>query len=205
MAAQRQSGFTLLEVVVAVAIFAVMYTIAASGLSSALKSREVVEAQAERLAEVQKGITILARDIEQAVNRPIRDAYADEQPAMSGGSIGSQVLEFTRGGLRNPANYHRSHLQRVGYTLQEGELWRLTWARVDRGLEAEPKYARLLTEVEGVELRFLGRDNQWLDNWPPPPPSNPEDKQEALPRAVEINIQLKDWGTIRRLLRVATS
>lgn len=203
MSRRQQSGFTLLELVVAVAIFAVMYTIAASGLSSALKSREGVEAQAERLAELQKGMLIFSRDVEQAVNRPIRDAYADEKAALVGNSFGSEILEFTRGGLRNPANYDRSHLQRVGYVLQEGELWRLTWSRLDRSLDSEPRMAKLLGGVTSIELRFLGRNNQWQGYWPPPDSGDPNATPEPLPRAIEINLELEDWGKIRRLLRVA--
>lgn len=198
---KTQRGFTLLELLVAIMIFAIMSALAYGALKQALDTREYADKQVQRLAEVQKAIAILSRDIEQTVSRPVRDAYSAELPAMQGGGLSSSLLEFTHTGWRNPAGFVRSNLQRVSYQLSENRLLRHSYAQLDRAFDAAPDDVPLLTGVKSVKVRFLASDNQWLQYWPP---AGDEDKmRRALPKAAEVVIELEDWGTVKRILRVA--
>jgi general secretion pathway protein J len=203
MSMKREKGFTLLELMIAIMIFAIMSAMAYGGLNSALNTRDHADAQAERLAQLQKTMMIMERDIEQAIDRPVRNNYGDTQPALSGSGYGSSLLEFSRSGRPNPMQLQRSNLERVGYLLQEDKLLRQLWPVLDRSLDSEPYEALLLDKVKGIDLRFLDENKQWQTQWPsatPPDPNQPP--PPAMPRAVEITLDLEDWGRIRRVFEV---
>ena len=195
MRRHRTGGFTLIELLIALAVFAVLSVVAYGGLQVALEARQRVEAQAARLAELQLAFTVIGRDLEQAVNRPVRDEFGDRMQAMTG--AGAQI-EFTRAGWRNPAGLQRSELQRVGYILTGSELRRLSWPILDRTQGTEPRDAVLLAGVEGFELRFLDGQGQWLAFWPAP---LADPQATALPRAVEVSFETERWGRVTRLFR----
>ncbi len=198
-----QYGFTLLEMIVAIALFAIISTVTFSALKITLDSREQTEKQLGRLQELQMTFTLIGRDLRQIVDRPIRGLYGGEEGPLLGGS----TLEFTRSGWRNPARHQRSHLQRIGYGVIEGDLARLSWWVLDRSESSESISVTLLHDVQTLEVRFLDSAQEWQTAWPassstgvsspgtPPPP--------ALPRAIEVTLELEDWGRITRLFRVA--
>ncbi len=196
----RQQGFTLIEVLIATVVFAIMSVMAVSGLSVVLNSREQVDEHADRLAELQKVFTIIGRDIEQTVNRRVRDNYATELLPLSGGAYGSTLLEFSRTGLMNPMGQRRSHLMRVGYMLSEGKLVRLSWFAMDRSFDTLPYESPMLSDVKAVELRFMDKDHKWLPQWPDM--NLQQGSPVTLPRAVEVTLELEDWGRIRRIFEV---
>ena len=204
MMCSRQKGFTLLELVIAIGIFALMSAMAYGGLNSVMNTRAHADAQADRLAQLQKAFLIIGRDIEQSIERPVRDNYADELPPISGGGYGSSILELTRSGRANPMGLARSHLQRVGYEVQEDQLLRKVWPVLDRALDTVPYEGVMLEGIKAVDLRFMNADKQWQTQWPEPslvgmlPPP-------AMPRAVEITLDLEDWGRIRRIFKVVGS
>ncbi len=186
-----QGGFTLLELLVAIAIFALVSVIAFSGLQTTLTTRDLVQEQAERLMQLQRTFTILERDLTQAQARSIRDAFGDPRAAMLS-EIGT--LEWTRGGHPNPLGLERSNLQRVGYLIEGDTLLRRQWLALDQPYDPDIRYTELLNEVESLEFRFLNEDEQWVGEWPP------ADLDAApLPRAVEIRLELADFGSISRL------
>ena len=203
---QRQAGFTLLEMVVAVGIFALMSALAYGSLSNALNTRIHTDAQTERLAQLQKAMLIISRDVEQAIERPVRDNYGDELPPFSGGGFGSTILEFSRTGRANPMGQQRSHLQRVGYVMTENQLLRQAWPVVDRSLDSEPFEAVLLQGVAGIDLRFMDKDKTWQAEWPQNNlSSSPNQTPPTMPRAVEVTLDLEDWGRVRRVFEVVGS
>ena len=196
-------GFTLLELMVALAVFSIMATAAYSGLRNVLFTRAAVEAQSQRLAAVQLAVFRIEQDIGQAVRRGIRDEYGETQAAMIGGELTNDRLILTRAGWENPLGQPRADLQRVAYRLREGRLWRLHWDVLDRGGALEPRETLLLEKVRAFRTRFLEGD-EWRNEWPPTPTDDADRKKklDVLPRAVEISLTLEDWGEITRLLLV---
>ncbi len=194
-------GFTLLELLVALAVFAIMATAAYSGLRNVLFTRAAVETQSRRLAAVQLAVYRLEQDIEQAVPRGIRDEYGEPQAALLGGELADYRLTLTRAGWDNPLGQPRASLQRVAYRLRDGRLWRLHWDVLDRGGLIEPRETLLLDRVREFRVRFLDQDD-WRGDWPPTASDEAGKKKnpDALPRAVEIGLTLEDWGEITRLL-----
>jgi len=200
---RRAGGFTLLELLVALAIFAVLATIAYGALNSVLTARRQVEAKGERLAALQTALMVMERDVEEAVPRGVRDELGDRQPALLGGGTGTMVLTLTRDGWRNPLGLARSTLQRVAYVVDGGQLRRESWSVLDRAPDTVPYDEVLLDKVTAVDVRFFGADGQWSAFWPP---QSTTGQAAALdvppPRAVEVSLDLSDFGRITRLFRV---
>lgn len=195
---KRQTGFTLLELLVALGIFGIMSVLAYGGLSSVLRTREQVDAAMERLTALQRTVYRIQADIESTQFRAIRDEFGDLRPALLWDNT-QQGLELTRGGWRNPLNLPRSSMERVAYFLEEDTLIRRSWRVLDRAQDAIYLDTELLTDVEDLKLRFLQEEDQWVDEWPP---ANVINQNPPLPKAVEITIDTRDWEGIKLLLRV---
>lgn len=197
--ALRAGGFTLLELLVAIAVFAVVATLAYGGLASVLEAREETAAGAARLRALQQTFLMLQRDLDQVQARGIRDEYGDGKPALHGGP---DWLEFSRGGWSNPADQPRSQLQRVAYALREHRLIRAHWQVLDRAQDSAPYEAPLLEQARALRLRFLDANHEWQEQWPPLSQREASAAQETLPRAVEFTVELEHWGEVTRLFRV---
>ncbi len=188
-------GFTLLELTIAVAVFALLSAISYGALTTVLDTSAHSRDTAARLEALQRAFWLLGGDLQQMRPRPVRDAMGDPRPALV--APGDGTLELTRGGWGNPLERRRSTLRRVGYGLRDGALVRLTWNVLDRAPGDEPTRDPLLEGVERVEYRFLAPGGQWRESWPPPGLPDPT----ALPRAVEVRLETAHWGIIRRLFR----
>lgn len=192
----QMAGFTLLELLVAMAVFAVLAVIAYSGLNTVLANRAAIERHADRLRAVQGAWLVIGRDIQQASPRWVRDELGGELGPIKGGEGFVPLLELSRAGYRNPAGSQRSTLERVAYQVKLDGLSRWRWRALDRAQDSQPVERVLLTGVRSVALRFLDESREWQATWPPP---NRESADAQLPRAIEMTLELEDWGRITRL------
>jgi general secretion pathway protein J len=199
----RARGFTLLELLVALSIFAMMAAMAYGGLSSVIRARTGVDASLERTQRLQQAVFRLQSDLEQAAARGVRDQFGDPRPALA--AEPALGLSFTRHGWRNPLQEPRSHLQRVRYRLdEEGRLVRHHWRVLDRAQDSAPVETVLLEDVQRLEWRFLDGGREWRDRWPPLAADAPApDPWEAeLPLVVEVRLTTEDRGEIRQLFAI---
>ena len=199
----RVRGFTLLEVLVAIAIFAFVGVMALSGYTQLQKQSEYQQSRLERVREVQRAVQTIAQDLTQLEPRAIREPIGDQHvPALLAGESVEYKLEFTRAGWTNTAGLPRPTLQRVAYRLDQDGLWRDHWRVLDRTQASEPVRVRLLSNVRAVTFRFLSPSREWIDRWPQPG-GNPAEQERARPAAVEVTLELEDWGLIKRVIEVA--
>lgn len=213
MADRRRSGtgFTLVEVLIAMAITVFVGMVAYTSVSGVLASVATLEGSADRSYEVNRAWMIISRDLRQFVPRPVRDEFGEAEPAMVGGEVARFPLSFTRTGWHNPAGHPRSHLQRVNYRLEDEGLWRDSYFVLDRSGDTEPESALLLEGVESLQVVFLGSlerlqtqtgstavdTRDWLDNWVPE--TGLADGSLPAPVALEIRLRLVDMGEMHRL------
>ncbi|MCK8517028.1 type II secretion system minor pseudopilin GspJ [Methylonatrum kenyense] len=194
---RRGGGFTLIELMVSLAIFAVVSVIAYGGLRLLIDNRVLVESSADRLDAVQRAISMFDRDLQQAAPRSIRDPFGDQRATMLSDDLAA--LEWTRAGRPNPLGAVRSELQRLGYRVEDGQLIRMSWQVLDQSQDPPVREEAVLDLVEEISLRFLGEDEEWVEVWPP---AGVAPQMAPLPRAVEVTLLLDDLGEIRRLVQM---
>ena len=205
-----EAGFTLVEVLIAMAITAFVSVLSYQTLSTALVGIESARVESERLHEINRAFTVLSRDIRQLADRPIRDEFGQVASAVSGGELARDPLRLTRSGWHNSTGAPRSTLQRVAYRLEEDRLLRLSYPVLDRTTAIEPTETVLIEGVELFELRFLPSINAvdvdrnqvidrrfWQENWVADVGFT--DKLIDPPAAIEVRVTLRDWGELERL------
>lgn len=202
----RQRGFTLVEIMIAVFIAAIVSVMAFGAMSEALAHRTIIRERAARLVALTNTISSLTRDLGQMQPRPVREPIGSGyQPALRGATAATPEIIFTRGGWSNPVGNARSTLQRVRYVLRDGVLYREYWVVLDAQLEPQPVSRRLLEGVKDFQVRYMDDGRNWQASWPPATPSGNSGPRELRwrPIAVEVSLTLNDWGTITRVIEVA--
>jgi general secretion pathway protein J len=112
------------------------------------------------------------------------------------------IVDLTRAGWSNTAGQQRSTLQRVSYSMVNDVLKRSYQVNLDTVQGNTPVVQDLFTGVKAIQLRYLDSNQTWQSQWPPPNLGQP-DSLWTRPVAVELIIEFKDWGRIRRLIEVA--
>lgn len=203
-------GFTLIEVLLAMAITAMIAVMAYAGLSAAINAASRHGEMVQRLGDVQTAIGWIVRDLRQSIDRPITDARDELRPAIIGGNDDNEeLLELTHSGWDNPRGQRRSALQRVHYRLDaDHNLWRDNWIVLDRiDDEDHLQQIKLLSGVQSFKAKFLDGKSanakqaalggEWVEQWPA------TKGDTLLPLAVEFDIDIDGIGVIHRVVGLA--
>lgn len=202
---RRVRGFSLLELLVALAVFAALAAAAYGGLASIARTRGALAAQQDRFAAVTRTVSALERDLRQAIARPVLGNEGRVEYALLGDSA---RITLTRLGYANPLAEPRSHLERVFYSSERGTLRRGRYAVLDRAPNSTPLVRDLLERAGELHFRYYGDDNAWHETWPPRElsgPVVPTDPFARLPRAVEFRFTPADLGEIRRVVELPST
>ena len=194
----RSKGFTLLEVLIAIAIFSLISLSSFTIFDSVLKGDATAKKSSERQNELQRAFLIIERDITQIARRSIRldgeapfgkfiqssdDNFASEE----------QAIAFVRHGWTNPGLLlPSSDMQPVAYRVVEETLQRLHFNFVDSVVGEAPKVRPLIRDVTALAFEYYD-GKKWQETWP----------GKTLPQAIAIEVTTKDYGVIRRQFLVA--
>ena len=195
---RRQAGFSLIELLVAVTVFAIMSALAYGGLSSIARTRGELARQEEAFRDLLRAVGALERDLHEAAARPVRGNFGQLLPAFTGSA---DHLEFTRLGFANPQAERRSNLERVLYESDAGALKRGRYAVLDRAPTTAPLIVDLKIKAEDFRLRYLDANNRWLEAWPPQQTTDPT----LLPRAVQWRLRTRGDGELEGTVELVSA
>lgn len=189
-----RAGFSLIEMLVALALFALIGAAGAAVLVAGADNREVMGAANARLARLQRLEAVLRADLGQAADRTVREADGRARPHAFVGGAGDGVLfDFVRRGRINPAGEARASLERLEYRLADGRLERRAYPHPDGSRPGEPLV--LHDGVRQARVRFLSRGQDgagWVGAAGRP-----------LPDAVRLELDLDDFGPVTLTVLVA--
>ncbi|MHB1543848.1 MAG: type II secretion system minor pseudopilin GspJ [Gammaproteobacteria bacterium] len=195
-------GFTLIEILVATAILALLAIMAYGSLGTILQERARTRRAGSALQSLQMTMLFMSQDLAQAAPRPIRSSTGVLKPALHGGAgTAGPLLVLTRDGDLNPAEEHRSDLERVGYGLRHHALVRYTWPVLDRVTPLTPERETLLHHVRSFKIRFLGPQGNWHRHWPALDAALAAELNRR-PIGIKIILKTKTWGTIERIFEL---
>ncbi|MGJ8692019.1 MAG: type II secretion system minor pseudopilin GspJ [Thalassotalea sp.] len=195
---KQQTGFTLIELMLSIAIYAVISLAGFTIFNTVAESEKGAREKITRLNQLQTTFIVLERDITQIARRHVRGESSDSDAdfiyeSKGGFSTSASGLSFVRSGWSNPGLVlPRSQLQTVSYQLADNKFERTHYNFVDPVLGEEPKVRVLLTDVTDLSFEFF-YDSKW----------SKELTSGRLPTGIAIELETADLGMIRRQFLVA--
>ena len=194
VALSKQTAFTLLELIVATAVFSILSIVAYNGLRNFMIAEEVFVDNELEFAALQKTINLIDRDLKNAVTRRVRDELGDHVAAMRSSE---GMLEFTRHRPGVPLEFSRVDMVRIDYVLSDNSLWRRTWDVLDRVPQSGFEERQVLTGIDSVSWEFY--QGSWQDYWPR---ANDPFSQSRLPQAVRLIVNLQNGRQVERVILI---
>ena len=188
----RAAGFTLIEVLVALAVLAVFASFAWRATASLVEGEARLASEARRWQTLDALYARIEADVRAAVPRAVRVPGGREH-AWTGSvdANGQAAFAFTRAG-GDPAETGAGGV-RLGYRINGGTAELLYWPVLDRGAGAEPVAYALADGIARLDVRYADDEGAWTDRWPPA-------RSEALPRALVVAFTLADGARLERFI-----
>ena len=183
----HHGGLTLIELMVAIALLALLSLLAHRGLDSMSRANAHSLAQSERWQAVTLLFERFSTDVSQPARRPVRNAAGTMLPAWWGRPAAEDApFEWSRKSSSGQDEV------RLGYRLREGTIELLLWPELDRAPGSLPLAYPLLENVSDFSVRHLDAAGNWQERWP-------ISDQEVLPRAVAIELTLAEGAILKRV------
>lgn len=192
-------GFTLLELLLALAITAMIGAASYAALDAVNRSRRAYDAKVEQLGNLQRFFTLFGMDVRQLTGLSSRGVDGEREASLLLSEDADPMLVLNRRGWHNPLRVPRSELQRVYYRFDGESLVRGYWQSLDRVAATPLRERVLLDSVKSVRMRVLPAaqmanvERSWVERWPA------GDELEQLPAAIEITLELDSLGSMTRI------
>ncbi|MDF2184879.1 type II secretion system minor pseudopilin GspJ [Grimontia hollisae] len=188
-------GFTLIEVLLALMIFATLSVAANQIFRNVINSNVQTEEVGNALKSLQRTLLIMDSDFRQMLARQYRNGSDEAKEALLefGDDLldsESQGIRFVRGGWINPQQlFPRGEVVKVGYRIQDETLERIRWMYPDNSSALEPAAMPLMEGVTGLRFEVLG-DDGWKTEWEAP---------LSMPRAIRVTLDTERYGELTRI------
>ena len=195
--ASSVAGFTLVELLVAIFVFAILTAMSYPALTHVLGQRENVEAVQLELAALQLGVGLIEADIRAIKPRPVRDELGDDLPALRAG-IQNSLLEFSRHVVDVPGTVTPvPGIARIEYRLEDGSLIRRQWSALDRLPVTKFQERTIFEGVDGFSVEFFV-GTEWQAFWPA---TSGRTLLTSLPAAARFRVQFTSGESVSRTVR----
>lgn len=197
-------AFTLIEIIIALAIFAILGIMMAIMMRNTLYVNKKADSANQKIQQIEIAQTLLRRDISQIVDRSITDTDGGTLAALT---LTDDEISFTRGGLINPFNLsNHSDLQRVDYRYKDGHLYRYSWPVLDRvSTTTTPTKMDLLAHITELKIQVYDESNQLQVDWPITVNTAIHATNQPipdLPKGIKITITLDGQETIDDIIPI---
>ena len=194
------AGYTLIEILVALTVFAILSAMTTTAMYHAFTTRERINVRSSQLNALQLGISILSRDTEQIIKFEPFALDNDTELAFIGQSTS---FEFTRGGFVNPnAQAPRSTIQRVSYLCKNNQLIRKSWGVATPTHLNQSQNKVLFNDLKTCHFAYINSNHNTLTTWPDSFKKEPEAKNETLPIAIQVTVTIENLGNMSLLFAV---
>ncbi|MBY0379998.1 MAG: type II secretion system minor pseudopilin GspJ [Burkholderiales bacterium] len=194
---KHNRGFTLIEVMIAIMIFAIISVISYRIISALLITKQVVTNAQNKWGNLAHSINRISTAMNSAIPLVVRDTDGMVIPAVLGKNKLQQQfdsqLELTMSGKIGDPVYGTSPPRRVGFRFIKGTLYEVSWPVLNRVITTNPRVDVLLNNVALFTVNFLYPDKEWRDTWPL---DNTNITQ--LPTGIKIDIQMNSGEKIMR-------
>lgn len=214
----RNRGFTLLEVLIAISIFSLIGLASYTLLAAVIGTNETTSSQSNELRDLQLTFAVLQQDLAQLKAMPA----SAEQETTAGFAMDGRAakLDFVRGGRTNPLSLKRSDLMAVSYVLKQsgggidGNLVRYSSSTSEVGSSSrfitnnDMPTARVMTQhIREFTVRALNDDGEWSSTWEAPTAVQESEIEipkllSPLPSAIEVTLFHSHYGEVRRIFNV---
>jgi general secretion pathway protein J len=191
-----EHGFTLIEVMIALLIFALLAAGGVALLAFSVRAQGLTQAKFDDISALNRLNSLISADLAQALPRATRDERGTPLAPFEGasGSQSDPMVALVRGGWTNLDEAPRPDSQKVEYRVRGGTLERLAYPMLDGAAPFPP--AAMLNGVSAVTLRYR-LAGAWSDRW--------QSRVEApLPDAMEMQITRRDGRRYRLVMLVGT-
>lgn len=203
---RSQQAFTLVELLVALAIFAIMALMSYRTLDSVFQTRQHLSSETARLRDVALLFARLDDDFVALLDRPARNAdnLLDDALRLTALLPGADdaTLVFTRSGFAGGTGQSAAP-QRVGYRVKEDVLELVLWPSLDSAPRVAPRAYPALTGVREAKWRAMDGGGNWQNVWRSTPVSSSGATStfapSLMPAALELSITLANGETFTRV------
>lgn len=193
----KLKGFTLVELLVALAIFAILSTITASALYNAFQTRSHLAQFTEQLTELQLALSLMTRDLCQTVAYSLPSKGIPLPPSFSGDAL---RVEFVHGGVINPlAGDKRATLARTAFICQENQLIVRQWEHLDALHYNDYQDRVLLQKIKYCRFSFLDQRLALFPEWR----QSGESTNIVLPKAIQLRLTMAKKGNLSYLFALS--
>ena len=175
-----RSGFTLIEVLIAIIIMTVIAVISTNILQSSLSSREFTNQSLEKIKKINLASNLVRRDFRQSVNVPMKDLYGQPLKATFLSPEGSKRIIFTV--LVNRYSEETSGVRRVEYLFNENSFIRRQYFAGNPYSSSDYSESVLFKDIDDVKISFSD-GIRWVNSWP-----LDELTQRSIPRLIQIQL-----------------